>query len=733
MNALPATTASDWPSASSAEALDFLSLLPHRRHNLVAIDPETGLVTGITRETGHSDLAGFVAEHLGRRNLYFSANEPRAGAPDGKLRKSDIETIRAVFADLDAKDGNFEEARARRLDQHAKLRHVDVSAPSFVIDSGGGLQLFWLLPEGLPATPENIAHAESQGAGLAAALGGDAVQNIDRVMRLPGTINLPNAAKRARHRVPAPARLLHFDGPLRTLDEIELFAPAVAATHIKPPSAAAEPIDLGLMREASTFADLPLELRARLLKLESEQPAFTNAFAGRFDEVPMVKDTSGSGQIFALAGFLRAAGYTADEFAQVAWVWPRKRPSTWLSDTCDDYRIERDLRRAWTDCANSLSVYGAKSKAEDDFEPVDVSVELDRKRSSGRFKFEFFDQVTTDLKRRHLIKGVVLRVGTLGIIGVPGAGKSQLAAHLAYSIAAGVPWCDRKVEQGAVICALGEGAEGFRGRVQALRQVHGRAPIPFIIVPLAPNLLSMADVRDFVLACKETMESLEGTLLRMVCVDTLTAATPGGDQNSTEMMSRVVGALRFISRELDCVAAVIHHVGKDQSRGARGSSVFNGDLDTELTIEDLGAGRFRVLQTKQRDFEKGAPLRFVQHQAVIGQDEDGDDVTSVYAVYDHAAAAADDGTDEDFESYMPAIQTRIARGDWAKSVLSEQWVGLEIADVLGCTGDPRKSPSKERIQALIDRGLQTGCLQEESVKVPNRDRVRPMIRAGIAA
>ncbi len=731
MSALPPSLASDWAPASPTEALDFLSLLPHRRHNLVAIDPETGSVSGITRETGHSDLAGFVGEHLGRRNLYFSANEPRADAPDAKLKKSDIGTIRAVFADLDAKDGDFVEARARRFEQHDQLRHVDVSAPSFVIDSGGGLQLFWLLPEGLPATPENIAHAESQGAGLAAALGGDAVQNIDRVMRLPGTINLPNAAKRARHRVPAPARLLHFDGPLRTLDEIELFAPAVAATHIKPPSAAAEPIDLGLMREASTFADLPLELRARLLKLESEQPAFTNAFAGRFDEVPMVKDTSGSGQIFALAGFLRAAGYTADEFAQVAWVWPRKRPSTWLSDTCDDYRIERDLRRAWTDCANSLSVYGAKSKAEDDFEPV----QAEPNRSSGRYKFESFDRVTTDLKRRHLIKGVVLRVGTLGIIGQPGTGKSQLAAHLAYSIAAGESWCGRKVEQGAVICALGEGAEGFRGRIQAIRQAHSGdgSDIPFLIVPLAPNLLNDADVKDFVVACKETMESRAGATLRMVCVDTLTAATPGGDQNSTETMSRVVSALRYISNELDCVAAVIHHVGKDQSRGARGSSVFNGDLDTELTVEETVPGRFQVRQTKQRDFEKGAPLRFVQHQAVIGQDDDGDDVTAVHAVYDHEAASADDGFDEEFQSCMPAIQERIARGEWAKSVLSDQWVGLEIADVLGWSGDPTKSPLKERIQALIDWALQRGYLWEKGVKVPNRNRLRPTIQVGKVA
>ena len=699
MSALPANNARDGAATSPAEALSFLALLPHQRHNLVAIDPETGLTTGITRDAGHSDLGDFIARHVGLRNLYFSVNEPRAGAPDGKLKKTDIATIWAVFADLDAKGGDFESERARRLAQYERLRQNEVSAPSFAIDSGGGLQLFWVLAAGLPASPENVARAEAQGAGLASALEGDNVQNIDRLMRLPGTINLPNAAKRARHRVPAPATLLNFDGLLRTLEDIERFAPAVVLTE-KPNVSEFVSVDTGLMRECSAFSDLPLDLRTRLVKLEREQPAFASAFAGRFDEVPMVKDISGSGQIFALAGFLRAAGFTANEFAQVAWVWPHKRPSAWMSDTSDDYVIRRDLQRTWADCENSLSVYQAKTRPEDDFE----AVQEEPQRASGRYKFEFFDRITTDLKRRHLIKGVLLRVGTLGIIGQPGTGKSQLATHLAYSIAAGIPWCGRRVEQGAVICALGEGAEGFRGRVQALRQAQGGAPIPFIIVPLAPNLLSMADVKDFVLACKETMAELEGTALRMVCVDTLTAATPGMDQNSTEGMSRVVNALRHISRELDCVAAVIHHVGKDATRGARGSSVFNGDLDTELTVEDLGAGRFQVRQTKQRDFEKGAPLRFVQHQAVIGQDEDGDEVTAVYAVHDQSAANDDfDAVEPDFLSHLPAIQVRIAGGEWAKAVLSDQWVGLAIAEVLDWGWRPKKvarqreNPSRDRL------------------------------------
>lgn len=43
---------------------------------------------------------------------------------------------------------------------------------------------------------------------IAKALGGDNCHNVDRLLRLPGTINMPNAKKRAAGRVPTLARII---------------------------------------------------------------------------------------------------------------------------------------------------------------------------------------------------------------------------------------------------------------------------------------------------------------------------------------------------------------------------------------------------------------------------------------------------------------------------------------------------------------------------------------------
>ena len=121
----------------------------------------------------------------------------RRSAGDGT--KHNLASARALWIDVDdlADVGAREEFEIR-------LERFPLP-PTLRIWSGGGQHVYWLLQEFVSlATPEAIAGFERRLRGLAATLGGDpACCDVSRVLRVPGTVNHPNADKRAKGRVPA--------------------------------------------------------------------------------------------------------------------------------------------------------------------------------------------------------------------------------------------------------------------------------------------------------------------------------------------------------------------------------------------------------------------------------------------------------------------------------------------------------------------------------------------------
>jgi hypothetical protein len=194
---------------------------------LVALEPDRrGPPLGCWLDESTLARAASWAERRGAvgYNVYYTLNEPCAGLAR-KLRKEDIDSLRGVPADVDAKSGRSlegaEEAIAR----------VPL-APSLIIFTGGGYQPLWLFDAALPATPDNIERVEAIGTAIAHVTEGDPVQNVDRILRVPFTLNFPNAKKRAAGRVICPSGIVIRPGevwpPRRyAIDKIELALPPV--------------------------------------------------------------------------------------------------------------------------------------------------------------------------------------------------------------------------------------------------------------------------------------------------------------------------------------------------------------------------------------------------------------------------------------------------------------------------------------------------------------------------
>lgn len=184
----PAIEARDDPAAGLTFVLKALGAT-----TIVAIHPDTGMVKARWLDAATlADVAAWAASMSAAGfNLYFTPNLPAPGM-ERKAAKADMSAVRAVFADVDAKGGqSLEGARAAVL---------ALPPPSFIIASGGGFQPVWVLDAPMPATPDVVAAVEAVGRRLAALAGGDPVQNVDRILRLPFTVNYPNATKRAAGR-----------------------------------------------------------------------------------------------------------------------------------------------------------------------------------------------------------------------------------------------------------------------------------------------------------------------------------------------------------------------------------------------------------------------------------------------------------------------------------------------------------------------------------------------------
>lgn len=229
---------------------------------------------------------------------------------------------------------------------------------------------------------------------------------------------------------------------------------------------------------------------------------------------------------------------------------------------------------------------------------------------------------------RHLIPAAEL----VAVFGASGSGKSFMVLDLAMAVARGVEWRGMKVTQTRVLYVAAEGKEGMKRRVQAYARHHGIdvAQVDISFITDVPSLLSANDVSEMINVWSEGGAGL-------VILDTLARVTAGADENSGEDMGKAIKNAGRIHAALGATVLVVHHSGKDESKGSRGWSGIKGALDAELEV--VRAGDERVLSvTKQKDGEEGQSYPFRLQDVDLGWAEDEEPVKSCVVVESRAEA-----------------------------------------------------------------------------------------------
>jgi hypothetical protein len=228
------------------QALRFLDALdPSGRHTLASEAPFGGPDNGAKWEQGATFearqrpwLIKDIKERQGRgSNVYYSVNRPcpvteRQGWA-GKNNVDDIIAIRALAFDVDITQRPFDNALLVDFVDNA---FTGALRPSLLISTGGGFQIIYILENAInvalfrPATNDEESQANDKSIADRRAVTKlaqdfelllrqlipsqlkdhikiDNMSNIDRVMRLPGTVNYPKAEKIAKGQVPALAHV----------------------------------------------------------------------------------------------------------------------------------------------------------------------------------------------------------------------------------------------------------------------------------------------------------------------------------------------------------------------------------------------------------------------------------------------------------------------------------------------------------------------------------------------
>ena len=230
------------------------------------------------------------------------------------------------------------------------------------------------------------------------------------------------------------------------------------------------------------------------------------------------------------------------------------------------------------------------------------------------FKLEAWDDIE-DEPVEWLVQGVIPQRSFVALYAPPASFKSFVALDIAECIATGRQFLGHEIsKQGAVLYIAGEGHGGIGTRIKALKTHHNTPKnTPVYFLRRQVNLRSsQTDLKDLVAAIDD-LKAIHEIHFEMIIIDTLARAFGGGNENASEDMGAFITAAGAIQGKYECSLLVVHHAGKDATKGLRGHSSLLGAVDTELEIiriEGAQPPKGILHISKQKDGEDGQRIGF---------------------------------------------------------------------------------------------------------------------------
>jgi hypothetical protein len=248
------------------------------------------------------------------------------------------------------------------------------------------------------------------------------------------------------------------------------------------------------------------------------------------------------------------------------------------------------------------------------------------------------------VERQWVVKNALAAKAFHLVLGAPGCGKSFLVTDLGMTLAlaaadpkAAQEWFSMKIKPCGVIYVAAEGQDDFVFRLRAWLNRMSIAldkPIPFYLIPSAIDMRSDAAIVETlaqeIAHVSQQCRDEFGFPVNLVVIDTVNRALAGGDDAKAEAVGPFIRNCTTIRERCDVAVLGVHHLPKAEgATDPRGHSSLKGDNDGQWLVAGARNGRPNSWAiTRLKAGPTGARFEFRLRQEKLGQDSEGDEITS---------------------------------------------------------------------------------------------------------
>ncbi|MDB2372546.1 AAA family ATPase [Amylibacter sp.] len=334
-----------------------------------------------------------------------------------------------------------------------------------------------------------------------------------------------------------------------------------------------------------------------------------------------------------------------------------------------------------------------------DMSPVSYNKEIEKPQSSTVIKLYSRSELAARPDPKWVVRNILPETGIAAIYGAPSSGKTFVALDLANHISLGKSaWFGHKVKTSPVVYVALEGGGCIKHRLEAWEAEN--SDVSNVLTVLDHVTLNNLD-HAAALAHAVSSQCEQGAV---VFIDTLAQAIPGADENSGKDMGLALEAAKHIAASVGGLVVLVHHTGKDKSKGLRGHSSVHAALDAAIVVERNAMTDHRSWKvSKMKDGEDGhaGSFELIIHQ--LRNDQYGAAITSC-AVREQTYFPTSTGTK------MPTGKHQITVLEALQSIEGEaEWSNVEILKMaktaLGDVASKhRAARAKDAISSLVDGG-----------------------------